>query len=173
MKKYVVGLAFLMVTTLYAQQGQRNQQNSVDISELVDRSETYGISLEQKEKLIARKRTIGREYAAINRDRSLSGYEKGLKKRKLSEQIRSDIRSILNDDQYQKWEYYQAKHDSHEVKKDALEEKIDRLEKEYEQDIKQIERQYKNDKYTLKREKNKRKSRYKTERQKLKDQRNE
>lgn len=171
MKKYVFSVAFLMVTAIHAQQVQKNQQNNVDILELVDRSNSYGISLEQKERLIARKRTIGREYAAINRDRSLSGYERSIKKRELSQKIQSDIRAILNEDQYGKWEKHYSNYDANSATKEALELQIDRLEKEYEQDIKQIEQRYRNDKYTLKHEKNKRKSHYKSERQKLKDQR--
>lgn len=178
MKKYVLFAAFLMVTAINAQEVHKNQQNGTDLSELVNRGDYYGLSLEQKNKLIARKKTIGREYAAIGRDRSLSGYEKGVKKRELSQQIQADIRAILNEDQYSKWSKYnenQYKGKAYAYKnkgsKEDIERRIDLLESEYEQDIKKIEREYRNDKYALKREKNNRKALYKKERQKLKDQR--
>lgn len=171
MKKHVLLAAFLATTAIQAQQVQQNQQENTNISALVNQSESYGLSPAQREKLIARKKTIGREYAAIGRDRSLSGYEKGVKKRALSLQIQEDIRAILNEEQYGKWSENQKRYYRYDARNEEIENQIDRLEREYEQDIKAIESQYRNDKYTLKREKNKRKTRYKTERQKLKDQR--
>ncbi|MGG5507085.1 MULTISPECIES: hypothetical protein [unclassified Myroides] len=175
MKKFVLLVAFMASTAIQAQQGRENKQENKDISILVNQSESYGLSPAQREKLIARKKTIGREYAEIGRDRSLSGYEKGVKKRALSLQIQEDIRAILNEEQYGQWSSYQQKKDYYATRytqqNEELEYEIDRLERAYEQDIKALEQQYRNDKYTLKREKNKRKSRYKEERQKLKDQR--
>lgn len=171
MKKGVLLAAFFATMAIQAQQVQQNQPENADISTLVNQSESYGLSPAQREKLIARKKTIGKEYAAIGRDRSLSGYEKGVKKRALSQQIQEDIRAILNEEQYGQWSTYQRKYHQYDTRNEEIENQIDRLEQDYEQDIKAIEYQYRNDKYTLKKEKNKRKTRYKSERQKLKDQR--
>lgn len=172
MKKYVFVAVLFAVTLGYSQNKQENKkgEEAYDVSELVTKSDYYGLSITQREKLIARKKTIGREYAAIGRDRNLSGYEKGVKKRELSLRIQEDIRAILNEEQYDKWSNYTTYQHKNKSINEEIELQLERLEKEYEQDIKRIERQYKNDKYTLKNEKNKRKVAYKTEKERLKSQ---
>lgn len=175
MKKYIVLVACLLVTTIQAQHVNEPNQNNNDISDLLDRGEEYRLSAKQKEQLVARKKKIGREYAAIGKDRSLSGYEKGMKKRALSQEIEDDIRAILYEEQYLKWsnynqQKYKGDYYEYDALHDEIEAKIDRLEKEYEQDIKRIEQTYSRDKNALKREKNKRKALYKNEKQRLKAQ---
>lgn len=154
MRKYVLIAAFLTMTALHAQKGPKHHEKETNISTLVDQSEYYNLSPEQREKLIARKKRIGREYAAIGRDHSLSGDEKGAKKRELSKQIQADIREILTEEQYSEWSTSKSKHHKHPIEKEDIEHKIEHLEREYEKDYKRIEHQYRNDKSALKREKN-------------------
>ncbi|MHC5309521.1 hypothetical protein ACYSNM_05515 [Myroides sp. LJL116] len=180
MKKYVFIIALFAGLSAMAQ-SKDYQENPVEIDELVEKSAYYGLSDQQREKLIQRKRSIGREYAAIGKDRSLSGYEKGVRKRELSIQIDKDIRLILGDTQYNNWrgkskgyhkDYYEDRRDYYEDRKDRykdrIEDEIDRLEDQYERDIDRIERKYKYDKSAMKREKEVRKAIYKRDKEALK-----
>lgn len=177
MKKYVFIIALFAGLSGLAQ-SKDYQQDPIEIDELVEKSAYYGLSDQQREKLIQRKRSIGKEYAAIGRDRSLSGYEKGVRKRELSIQIDKDIRLILGDTQYNNYkgkfkgyhkDYYEDRKDYH---KDRIEDEIDRLEDQYERDIQRIERKYKYDKSALKREKEVRKAIFKRDKEALKRMKN-
>ena len=175
MKKYILVAALCFVTVMHGQHVTEEHTNNGDISELIDQGENYGLSAQQREKLIERKKRIGREYAAIGRDRSLTGYEKGIKKRELSMQIERDIRAILYEEQYIQWSNYnrtkyKGQYREFDYTNDDIKSKIDSLEEEYERDIKQLEQKYRSDKYQLKREKNNRKALYKRQKQELKNQ---
>lgn len=172
MKKVLLLGTFLFALNINAQSHKKDVESDYEksASELLDRSDYYGISADQRNRIIERKRTIGREFAAIGRDRSLSGREKGMKKRELSMSFRNDIHSILNESQNTKWNndsYYKYGNNS---KKNEIEYKIDLLEIEYERDIKNIEIKYKNDNYRRKIEKNNRKAEYKRKKAELKRQ---
>ena len=170
MKKYLCIAAILIGFTASAQHGKHHKDSNygTDISIIIDHSDHYGLSKKQREELILRKKTIGREFAAIGKDRSLSGLEKGLKKRELALSIQNDIQRILNKDQYSKWQNQYAHKYEREANKENIERRLDLLEDVYEQDIKRIEsKRYKN-KDQMKQEKEKRKAIYKAEKEKLK-----
>ncbi|MHC5201352.1 hypothetical protein [Myroides sp. LJL119] len=179
MKKLLFILALFMGLSSYAQQQDSYGHYQGDLSELLEASDYYQITPEQRAKIIARKKSIGREMAAIGKDRSLSGYQKGQKKRELSIQIKKDIQIILSQGQYNKWNNhwnsgkYGHKGDHWKYDKDytndAIDRQIDLLEDQYERDIEWVEKRYKNDKYALKSEKQYLKTVFKAEKQRLKD----
>lgn len=172
MKKILTLAAIFAVTTLWAQ--RITVSYDIDLSELVDRSTYYELSREQREKIIYRKKHIGNEFETIGRDPRLSSKEKGIRKRELSNKIHLEIRAILSENQYSKWNSANKNKSSYKGKKhqvnERIEKQLDRLEQQYEADIKKIERKFKHDKHALKREKNKRKELYKVQKDRLKSQ---
>lgn len=64
----------------------------------------YGITPDQRNRIISIKKNAGYRFAAIGKDRSLSGREKGERKRALSIQIRREINDILNENQRRDWD---------------------------------------------------------------------
>lgn len=156
----------------------------------IENNNSYNITPQQRQQIIQIKKGIGRRYAAIGRDRSLSGYEKGQKKRELSLQIRKEIYDVLNSDQRKNWDKnhsydsktsfkdYNKNVDNIEREIDAIDRKIDRMEDEYDRKIDAVENDrslskadMKYKKQALKDEKKAKKREMKAERQKLKDSR--
>lgn len=170
MKRILLLGALLMCLQTNAQSSKKENVSDYEksSSELLDRSEYYGLSPDQKNKIIERKKTIGWEYAAIGRDRSLNGREKGQKKRALSESFRNDINAILNESQITKWNSQSTYKYHQNIAKEKIEYKLEVLELEYDKDIKLIEHQYKKDSYTQKIKKNERKQVYKQAKAELK-----
>lgn len=156
----------------------------------IENNKLYNITPAQKQQIIQIKKGIGRRYAEIGRDRSLSGYQKGQKKRELSLQIRKEIYEILNSDQRINWDKnhpsnsktsfkdYNTNVDNIEREIDAIDKRIDQMEDDYERRIDAVEDDYslskadrKYKKQALKDEMKAKKREMKAERQKLKDSR--
>ncbi|WP_010253812.1 hypothetical protein [Myroides injenensis] len=175
MKRVLLLGALLFCMGINAQNHKNSPENDYDRSatELLSKSDYYGLTFEQRKKIINRKKTIGREFAAIGRDRSLSGWEKGEKKRELAQSFRNDIYAILDSNQKKKWDSYAEYKFEVNNKKNDIEYKLDVLELEYEKDIKTIERQYRNDEYTMKLKKKERKAEYKAKKEELKKQKDQ
>lgn len=70
----------------------------------IEYNNSYGITSDQRSRIIAIKKNAGYRFAAIGKDRSLSGREKGERKRALSMQIRREINDILNENQRRDWD---------------------------------------------------------------------
>lgn len=145
----------------------------------IENHKDMGISAEQRRKIIEIKKGIGRRYAAIGRDRSLMGYEKGQKKRELSVQIRKEIYDVLNSNQRTDWDKsrsnssesfteFNKRHDKIEDNIDAIEDRIDDLEDEYEKRIKAVERDGSLSKAERKYKKESLKDQFKVEKKRLK-----
>lgn len=164
MKKFLIFGFALCTLSSYAQH-RPNDGNDRDVEILIERSDYYGISNSQKNKIIALKRQASKDFERIGRDRNLSGYEKGRRKREVSIKLQRDIDKILNDSQRYKWS------NSHkdDYYKDRIDDRLDRLEDEYERDIKRIEHRYSYDKELMKRKKEIRKAEYKRAKERLKN----
>lgn len=174
MKKYLVILGVIFSLSCQGQSKNYTKHHKDDMYDFLDQRDYYGITLEQKRQIIAKKKSLGRQMAEISNDRSLSGYEKGQKKRQLSLDIQNDIRDILNQGQInvQFWDD-QSSNENWNVEhkdrfNDELEQAIDLLEDQYERDIEYLERRYPYDKQFLKQEKQYRKAIYKAEKNRLK-----
>lgn len=156
----------------------------------IENRNDYNISPSQRQQIIQIKKGIGRRYAAIGKDRSLSGYEKGQKKRELSRQIRREIYDVLNSDQRTNWDkshsststgsFNKFNQDADRIERniDDLERRIDDMEDAYDRKIDAVENDYtlskaerKYRKQQLKDEKKAKKREMKNEKQRLKDSR--
>lgn len=165
MKKFLIFGFALCALSSYAQH-RPNDGNDRNVDVLIERSDYYGISNSQKNKIIALKRQASKDFERIGRDRSIAGYEKGRRKREISIQLQHDIDRILNDSQRYKWS---NSHYDNDYYKDRIDDRLDRLEDEYERDIKRIEHRYSYDKNLMKRKKEIRKAEYKRAKERLKN----
>ncbi|MBK5720694.1 hypothetical protein JGH11_07395 [Dysgonomonas sp. Marseille-P4677] len=112
---------------------------TVDYENYYKGIESYGdlyLSSDQISKIKELQRSVGPKFAAIGKDRSLSGYEKGQRKRELALKHRAQIRSILNANQINTLEKkYGTIHEGDRIKdviSDSYDDKLDALEKKFE-----------------------------------------
>lgn len=166
MKKILIFSFSLLTISSFAQNGPNNNFGNVEV--LIERPDYYDISANQKNKIIALKRQASKDFERIGRDRSLSGYEKGRRKRQVSINLQTDINKILNQSQRNKW----SKSDVSDYYKDRIDDRLDRLEDQYERDIDRIENKYSYDKNLMKRKKDARKAQYKRDKERLKNEKN-
>lgn len=134
------------------------------------------LSPDQISKIKKLQREIGPRFAAIGKDRSISGYEKGQRKRDLALKHRAEIRAILTDDQMTILERkYGAIHQGDRIKdviSDSYDDRLDALEEKFETEKNAID----DNPYLSKSEKKTRikelKAHYKVEKERLKKQKN-
>lgn len=161
MKKFfAIGFMFIAIL-IFAQ-----DRTTRDINVLLEQPEYFGITETQKSKIITLKRNAGNDFETIGRNRNLSGYEKGVKKRDVATKLQNDVSNVLNATQRNQWAEFYKKNDA---EKRAIDKKIDQLEDDYDADIKKIEKTYASDKTEMKRKKEARKTRYKKEKDLLKE----
>jgi len=137
--------------------------------------ETYGdlrLTSDQVAKIKKLKREVGPKFQAIGKDRSLSGYEKGQRKRELAQKHRQEIESILTGSQISEWESKHGKYNSWNDAKDRIsdnyDDRLDMLEKQYEREKDRIEDNYTLSKKEQKAQKEALKDRYKADKNRLK-----
>jgi len=130
------------------------------------------LTSEQIAKIKKLKREAGPKFQAIGRDRTLTGYEKGQKKRQLAQELRQEIEGVLTKNQISQWESKHGKYTSlNDVKNnisDSYDQKIDALEDKYDAEISAIENNSSLSKSEKKAQKETLKQRYKAEKNKLK-----
>jgi len=106
---------------------------------------TTGISLSASQEAQIKKLNseIGPKFKAIGQDRSLSGYEKGQKKKALALKHKDEIRKILNEEQIKTWENIHGSMSKSDglknIMTDNYDSKLDQLEKRYEKEKQVIE----------------------------------
>ncbi|TWP29947.1 hypothetical protein ETU08_05140 [Apibacter muscae] len=103
----------------------------------------HNISAEKKSQIAILKKELGFKMKAIGMDPKLSGYEKGVEKRKLKSQYLSEINKLINGEQSG---LNSAFYDNPELaqqyqKFNELELQLDKLENEYDLQKDQLERQ--------------------------------
>lgn len=132
------------------------------------------LTQEQIAKIKKLKREKGPKFAAIGKDRSLSGYEKGQRKRELAYKYRAEMQSILNASQVNIWEKRYGKLTPEQSMKDAISDdyeiRLDALERKYEADKETIEQNRQLDKSERKIKEKELKNAYKAEKERLKAQ---
>lgn len=150
---------------------------SYDVETYYKGIESYNdlhLTSEQIAKIQKLKREKGPRFAAIGRDRSLSGYEKGRRKRELALKYREEMHAILSEGQRTTWENRYGKFSPDYSMKDTIsddyEARLDALERKYDADKDAIE-----DNPSLSKEEKKAKEKalknaYKAEKERLKAQ---
>ena len=135
MKKTLLLLLIGISTTLIHAQETNTTNNSHFYYSGVENNNSLKLTAEQRNRIIKIKKEAGSRFAAIGRDYSLSGYEKGKKKKELSLQIKKDIHKVLSERQSNIWDTYRKSlpidYLEKEVKVEAIENKLDALEAEY------------------------------------------
>ncbi len=167
MKKILVTLLFgLFITTASAQTKYDND----DIYQGIERAENF---LDLTQNQVSKIKKLNREYAqkfrAIGKDRSISGYEKGQRKRALAEQKRKDIDKILNKTQINKWNSKYGRDDFKDIVSDKYDDMLDRLEDKYDDMIEKVEDNDRLSKSEKKARIKELKAQYKAEKEKLKE----
>ncbi|MDR2955021.1 MAG: hypothetical protein LBV43_08065 [Prevotella sp.] len=172
MKKILLTLLVCTLTVgAYAQSNQKQQDESYYKG--IESYQDLHLTADQIAKIKKLKREVGPKFAAIDRDRSLTGYEKGQKKRELAQKHRQEIENVLNQDQISLWEKKYGKYTSLDDIKDKIsdnfDEREDALEVEYETEKSNIEKNSYLDKSEKKAQKRALKEKYKEEKKKLKN----
>lgn len=166
MKKILATLVFgIFISSASAQ----TQYDNKDIYQGIERADNF---LDLTQSQASKIKKLSREYAdkfrAIGKDRSISGYEKGQRKRALAEQKRKEIDKILNKNQINKWNSKYDRDDFKDIVSDKYDDMLDRLEDRYDDMIERVE----DNDHLSKSEKKVRikelKSQYKAEKEKLK-----
>ncbi|MFR9166781.1 MAG: hypothetical protein ACLVKO_11390 [Dysgonomonas sp.] len=139
----------------------------------IEAEKDLNLSPEQVKEIKKLNREIGPKFAEIGRDRSLSGYEKGQKKRALALEHKAQIQRVLRKDQMDKWERRHGRlHDGKGIKDnmtDNIDYKLDVLEAKYKRDKKAIENDDRLSKEQKKIEKERLKDSYKAEKERFKN----
>lgn len=103
MKQFILTMTFL-VAALTVNAQDYDYYNDYHYYDGIEYNNGYGITPDQRNRIISIKKNAGYRFAAIGKDRSLSGREKGERKRALSMQIRREINDILNENQRRDWD---------------------------------------------------------------------
>lgn len=168
MKKTLLSLLFLAFA-LTASSQEFNEENYY---KGIESYQDLRLSSEQIAKIKKLKREKGPKFAAIGKDRSLTGYEKGQKKRELAQKYRNEIQSILTQDQVSIWEKKHSKlsadNSMKDIISDSFDDSLDALEAKYKAEKKAIENNYLLSKEERKTKEKALKSAYKAEKEKLK-----
>lgn len=175
-------LFILIVCTSFTNLHAQSKNDNYDIYKGIENSSDISLKKDQVAKIKKIKREYGQKFAAIGKDRSLTGYEKGQKKRALSKELNSKIREILSKDQISRWDKkYGNRYDYNDMKdaiSDKYEDQLDALEDKYEakkdaiednpsmskdakkKQLKALKSKYKADKERLKQDEKRAKARY-------------
>lgn len=171
MKKTILTLLVCITTLTISAQSDDTPYKEIETSRDIQ------LSSEQIAKIKKIKRDAGAQFQAIGRDRSLSGQEKGSRKRELAAQLRKDINNVLTDSQRAAWETKHGNLNSNETILDAISDdydrKLDALEKRYDRDKDAIDDNDRLNKSEKKAQKSALKKTYKAEKESLKSQKEE
>lgn len=168
-----LGLAFIACSAMAQQTTFKEVEDfkqGKSVSELLEKSEYFGLTADQKKRIEEKKAGIGAEFKAISKDKKLSEVEKKKKKEALALTLRNDVNSILTEGQKGLWNSEEMTEKINKSAKKSIEYKLELLELEYETGEKQLENKYASDKNKLDSEKKKLKEKYKAEKEVLKKQ---
>lgn len=161
---------FMIGFTACAQQNESNKGNTAIYTDSLSQDQDLGLTPEQKEKIRTINRNIDSKFEEIGRNVSLSGYEKGQKKRALALQHKKEIFNILTAEQKRTWEQKYG-HEKGSIKNKVtnhFDQELEKLENRYEADKKTIEQDRSLSKSEKKTRLEKLKNNYKNEKEKLK-----
>ena len=170
MKKTLLFVLLCVVNfSIYAQ-----TTNNDNIYNGIESHKSLNLSAEQVAKIKKLNQEISPKYAQIGKDRSLSGYEKGQKKRELALKHKAELQKILTTDQINILEKEYGSLSSEQGIKDKINDSYDNKLKALEQRYKTEKNKIENDTKLSKQEKKDKiqslKDVYKTDKQKLKKQ---
>lgn len=138
----------------------------------LDTYKELNLSSDQIAKIKKLEREVGPKFAAIGRDRSTSGYEKGQRKRELAMKHRAQIRAILSDSQMdileKKYGTIRNGDRIKDVVTDSYDDKLDALEDRFDAQEDAIKDDSRLDRYEKKARINALKQKYKADKAKLK-----
>lgn len=163
-------LAILFLGLFITTTSSQNNYSDKDIYQGIEKAENF---LDLSQSQIAKIKKLNKEYSekfrAIGKNRTISGYEKGQRKRALAEQKRKDIDKILNKSQINKWNSKYDKDDFRDIISDKYDDILDRLEDKYDDMIEKVEDNDRLSKSEKKARIKELKAQYKAEKEKLKE----
>ena len=171
MKKVLLfTLLSAFVFAVYSQSEEKFYYNGVE------KNQELKLTPEQVAKIKKINREKGSKFAAIGKDRAISGQEKGRRKRALALEHKAEIQGILTSEQIGIWENKYGKQEYDQGIKNSLtnniDNRLDALKEKYEQEEKAIEDDYSLSKAEQKNRKKALKETYKIEKEKLKKEKN-
>jgi len=165
-------ILLLLIISVFALGAYSQQPDVESYYRGIESYKDLHLSSDQIARIKKLKREKGPRFAAIGRDRSLSGYEKGQRKRELAMKYRQEIRSILTENQSDMWENRYGKWSSEysmkDVVSDDFDDALDALERKYDAEEDAIENNYHLSKDQRKAQKKALKASYKAEKEALK-----
>lgn len=140
------------------------------ISELLERSDYYGLTTKQTNAIEEKKAAYVRTAAALSADRTMTADVKSSKKAAAVSGLQQDVEALLTDAQRGLWasEILQTKINKSAQK--SMDYKLELLALAYETDVKQLEHKYQDDTERLAKEKEQLKAAYLKENEVLKKQ---
>ena len=164
MKTFILSIAFLGIC--FATQAQKDNQY-----EGLELDKNLNLTKEQVSEIKNLNQGIGKQFAAIGQDRSLSGKEKGEKKRELALKHKQDIMAVLTPDQIVIWDnlYNKGGEGIKNSLTDTLDDRLDALEDNYEKEKKAIEKNKNLSKAEKEEQKDALKAKYKADKDRLKN----
>lgn len=171
MKRYLLFIVFCVASlAVYAQ----NTDERIEYYRSLEEDIELNLSPEQLAKIKRLNKEAGPKFEAIGLDNSLSGREKGQRKRELAVEQKKAIRNILTPEQYELWENKHGRINSGEGTKRVLSKnidvKLDLLEEKYKNEERIIENNSGLTKDDKKARKHELKNRYQLQKRQLKDQ---
>lgn len=165
MKTLFLSVLFFGICIGAQAQSKDNPYNGLGLSK------NQSLTPEQAAKIRELNQGVGLKYKEIGQDRTLTGREKGMKKRELSLKHKQEIMDILNEEQVKEWNESYNKN-GRGIKNsltDKLDDELDVLEEKYEKEKKAIEKNQSLGKYERERKKDELKAKYKEEKERLKN----
>lgn len=162
---------FTLSFSACAQQNGTEKESTAIYTDSLKHDQALGLTAQQEEKISAINKSVGAKFEAIGRNSSLSGYQKGQKKRELALQHKKEIFSVLTAEQQKIWieKYGNERASIKDNVTDRADQALDKLEERYDADKKSIEEDNSLSKGEKKIRLEKLKNNYKNEKERLKE----
>ena len=165
-----IALFTLSFSACAQQNGAKNESTAI-YTDSLEHDQELERTPQQEEKINAINKSTTSKFEAIGRNSSLSGYQKGQKKRELALQHKKEIFNVLTAEQQKNWlqKYGDERASIKDNVSDNADEALEKLENRYDADKKSIEDDHSLSKSEKKIRLEKLKVNYKNEKEKLKE----
>lgn len=174
MKKIILTTTYFLLVSFTACGQNKSKDNESFNSSKIENFEELNLSDYQKQQIKKINQEIGPKFEQIGRDNSLSGYEKGNKKRELAKEHKTQIFNVLTSTQKKIWidKYGNNRKSIKDNITDHIDDQLNILEKKYKADKEEIEKDNSLTKEEKKQKKNQLEDKFKNDKEQLKFEKN-